>query len=124
MPQGREQFLSHPWPGRLLIALAGPFANLVTSFVIMVVVGLVGVSYPDSPNVLGATPDTSVAYRAGLREGDRVIALNGTPVRSWDEIFALNSRVAHTRPVQLEIRRPGREWALPLRAEMREPLFS
>src|SRR6185369_15792881 len=69
MPGGREEFFSHPWFGRLLIAIAGPAANLITAYVVMVVVGLSGVSYPDYPNLLGALPDTSAAYRAGLREG-------------------------------------------------------
>ena len=87
MPIGDEQFLSHPWFGRALIAVAGPAANLVTAFLIMMTIGLVGVTYPDYPNVLGALPDTSAAYRAGLREGDRVTAVDDTPVGSWIAIF-------------------------------------
>src|SRR6266850_4716640 len=80
MPSGNEQFLSHPWFGRALIAVAGPAANLVTAFLIMMTIGLVGVTYPDYPNVLGALPDTSATYRAGLREGDQVTAIDDTPV--------------------------------------------
>jgi regulator of sigma E protease len=87
MPSGNEQFLSHPWFGRVLIAVAGPAANLVTAFLIMMTIGLVGVTYPDYPNVLGALPDTCAAYRAGLREGDRVTAVDDTPVGSWIAIF-------------------------------------
>ncbi|HTM58223.1 MAG TPA: RIP metalloprotease RseP [Candidatus Udaeobacter sp.] len=124
MPEGPDQFLSHPWPGRMLIAVSGPLANLVTAFVIMVVVGMIGVSYPDAPNVLGAVPDTSVAHARGLREGDHVIGLNGTRVRSWVEIFVLNSRVDHTRPVELKVRRADRVFSVPLSADQREPLFS
>jgi regulator of sigma E protease len=124
MPSGREQFLSHPWPGRIVIAFAGPFANLVTAFVVMVLVGMLGVSYPDAPNQLGATPDTSVAYRAGLREGDRVIAVGGTPVRSWVEIFVSNSRVPRKQPVEFRVSRPAGEFAIRLSPEQREPLFS
>ena len=55
-----------PGIGRLLIAVAGPAANLVTALLVMVVVGMIGVSYPDYPNRLGATPDTSVAYQRRL----------------------------------------------------------
>ena len=83
MPRGPDEFLSHPWFGRLLIAVAGPGANLVTAYIVMVLVGLVGVSYPDYPNVLGAVPDTSRAYQAGLRDGDRITAIAGQPVSSW-----------------------------------------
>ena len=87
MPGGREEFLSHPWVGRLLIAVAGPLANLITAFVVMVSVGLVGVQYPDYASRLGVTPDTSQAFQAGLREGDRVVEVGGRPVKSWIEIF-------------------------------------
>ncbi len=87
MPSGSEQFLSHPWFGRALIALAGPAANLLTAFLIMMTIGLVGVTYPDYPNVLGPMPDTSLAYRVGLRAGDRVTAVARVPVESWVAIF-------------------------------------
>ena len=93
MPGGREEFLSHPWAGRLVIALAGPLANLLTAFLVMVSVGLVGVQYPDYPSRLGATPDTSEAFRAGLRAGDRVVGVGGWPVKSWIEIFKQSERV-------------------------------
>ena len=65
MPGSRDEFLSHPWFGRMLIGLAGPAANLITAFLVLVTVGLIGVSYPDFPNVLGAMPDTSVACTRG-----------------------------------------------------------
>src|SRR5262249_19104133 len=68
MPSGNGEYLSHSWFGRLVIAVAGPMANLAAAFLIMVSVGLVGETYPDFPNVLGAMPDTSLAYRAGLRQ--------------------------------------------------------
>ena len=80
---GREEFLSHPWFGRVLIALAGPLANLVMAFLVMVSVALVGVSYPDYPAELGAVADTSLAHRVGLRGGDRVVEVAGGAVGSW-----------------------------------------
>lgn len=124
MPGGREEFLSHPWFGRLLIAVAGPAANLVTAFLVMVIVGLIGVSYPDHPNRLGATPDTSVAHAMGLRDGDRIVAVSGTPVKSWVEIFVTNSRQAKGGDVTLRVDRGGRTFDVQVPASRREPLFS
>jgi regulator of sigma E protease len=124
MPGGQDEFLSHHWFGRLLIAIAGPAANLVTAFLVMVVVGLIGVSYPDHPNRLGPTPDTSVAYGMGLREGDRIVAVAGTPVKSWVEIFVTNSRLPKTGAVALSVERDGRTFPLDVPASQREPLFS
>ena len=124
MPGSREEFLSHPWPGRLLIALAGPAANLVTAYFVMVAVGLVGLTSPDFPNRLGATPDTSVAFQAGMREGDRVISVGGRPVKSWVQIFTLNSRVAENRPVDVVVERDGTTHRVSLSPAEREPFFS
>jgi regulator of sigma E protease len=124
MPGGREEFLSHPWAGRLLIALAGPFANLATAFVVMVVVGLVGVQYPDYASRLGATPDTSQAFRAGLRAGDRVLRVGGRPVRSWIEIFTVSERQPKDRPLPVLVQRGGAVLSIMLPAERREPVLS
>ncbi len=108
MPEGREQFLSHPWPGRAWIALAGPLANLVTAFLTLVVVAYVtGMTFADSPNVLGTTADTSAAYAAGLREGDRIVALDGASTASWVAIFQANERARKDRPAALAVERAG-----------------
>jgi regulator of sigma E protease len=87
MPSGDENFLSHPWQGRALIAVAGPLANLITACLIMTTIGMVGVTYPDYPNLLGHLADSSSAFRAGLRDGDRIVAVDGAPVNSWISIF-------------------------------------
>ncbi len=124
MPGGPEQFLSHPWPGRMLIALSGPAANLVTAFLVMVAVGMSGVSYPDFPSRLGATPDTSAAYRAGLREGDRVVAVAGRPIGSWIAIFTNSERQPKSRPLALVVERDGARRTLTIAPERREPVLS
>ena len=124
MPTGPEQFLSHPWPGRMVIAFAGPFSNLITAFLVMIAVGMVGVTYPDAPNQLGATPDTSVAYRAGLREGDRVVGVGGQPVKRWVQIFVTNSSIPRQKPVEVRVSRTSGPFSIQLTPEQREPLFS
>jgi len=95
MPSGQGEYLSHPWYGRAFIAVAGPLSNLVTAFLIMISVGLVGETYPDFPNVLGAMPDTSMAYRAGLRPGDRIVEWAGHPTPTW---AVIGSTLRRQRP--------------------------
>ena len=124
MPGGRDEFLSHPWYGRLMIAAAGPMANLITAFFVMISVGMVGVRYPDFPNVVGATPDTSVAWHAGVREGDRVVKVAGRSVNSWVEIFLANSETPNSEEVQVEVERDGQSHTLHFTAAEREPFFS
>ena len=124
MPGGRDEFLSHPWFGRILIAVAGPLANLVTAFLLLVLVGMIGVTYPDYPNRLGATADTSVAFRMGLREGDAIVSVAGQPTRSWVEIFVRHSAVKRNEPVEVIADRQGRSLHVAVSPQDREPFFS
>ena len=124
MPGRRDEFLSHPWFGRLLIALAGPGANLVTAFFVMVLVGLVGVSYPDYPNRLGAVPDTSIAWAKGLRPGDRITAVQGISIRSWIPIFVTAARQPPKQDLELTVARRDSSFRLRLAPSEREPLLS
>lgn len=124
MPDTPDAYLSHPWYGRIVIAAAGPAANLVGAFLTLVVTSMVGFSYPDFPNVVGATPDTSVAYAHGIRSGDRIVAVEGRPVKSWIPIFTLQSKVAASKPVRLSVERDAGQFDVTLSAEDREPFFS
>ena len=124
MPGGPDEFLSHPWFGRFLVALAGPTANLITAFLVMVTVGIVGVSYPDYPNVLGAVPDTSAAYQAGLREGDRIVAVAGAPTRTWVEILMGYSKAPKDRSTTVRVERDARAFDITLDPVARAPFFA
>jgi len=124
MPGGRDEFLSHPWYGRIMIAAAGPFANLVTAFLLLVIVGLIGVSYPDYPNRLGPTPDSSFAYHKGLREGDAIVSVGGKPTGSWVEIFIRNSAISAKQSADVVAQRGAVKMPIAVTAEEREPFFS
>src|SRR5439155_4370394 len=121
---GPAPFPPQPWQGRLLIAVAGPLMNLLTGYVVLVIVGVTGVSYPDFPNQLGAVADTSVAWHAGARSGDRVVAVNGAPVHSWIEIFLIHARQPAKQPVGVTLERGGRRITITLTHEQGEPFFS
>lgn len=115
MPKGGpEGFLTHPWPGRVLIAVAGPLANLVLAFVTFSTLYMVGITMPDYPNVMGALPDTTAAYQAGLREGDIVLGLAGKPVKTWRGLEDAFGERDTTAALVFELNRGG----APLRLEV------
>lgn len=57
----------------------------------------------------------SPAARAGLRYGDIVLSIEGTPTPSWEAFFQAGA--ARGRPVSLSVFRQGRQ--LELRLELR-----
>lgn len=68
---------------RALVSLAGPIGNLLLTFCVMVGVANYGVPYPSA--TIAVMPGT-VAWDAGLRDGDLVVSINGEPVRTWNDL--------------------------------------
>ncbi len=104
---GQREFLSHHWFGRVIIAVAGPAANLVTAYVVMVVMCLHGVTLPDFPNLVGTLDSGTAAWRAGLRPGDRITALSGRSVRTWHDLEDAAGRRDRGTPLAFSIARNG-----------------
>lgn len=115
MPEGGpDEFLSHPWPGRLLIAVAGPFANLVFAYVAYLALGITGFNLPDYANVLGRVEPGSAAAAAGLAEGDRVVGVAGQPVGTWFEMAEGMSEADTSRGLVLAVERADSSFAVSL----------
>jgi len=66
---------------------------------------------PRAPAVLGRVHDGSAAQAAGLRQGDRVLSVNGKPVESWYD-FTSNVTPNAGKLLSLEIERDGRRMGL------------
>ncbi len=109
-----------PWK-RIIVAVAGPLMNILAAFVICVIVWLVGKPYdagPEAP-IVGWVSPSSVAHKAGLREGDRVLTVNGDRVDFWTDFIIANSL---NKEVNLVVQREGRRVELPPMATLRNPL--
>ncbi|HEX5632378.1 MAG TPA: site-2 protease family protein, partial [Gemmatimonadales bacterium] len=115
MPKGGpEQFLTHSWIGRVIIAAAGPAANLVAAFVILVLTFTVGVQTPDWPSQLGPLADTTVAYQEGLRAGDTFVRFDGRPLASWRDLETATRGMEGKPALLFELTRAGE----PVRLEL------
>ena len=82
-------FMGKPKWQRLSIAFAGPFMNIVLA--VGLLTGLFTVKFqklaePEQRGVIGHIVKDSAADKAGLREGDRIVALDGEKNPSWDDI--------------------------------------
>ncbi|MGH7878704.1 MAG: M50 family metallopeptidase, partial [Candidatus Binataceae bacterium] len=89
---------------RFAIVLAGPAANILFAPLLMIVVLMTGV--PTLMPILGAIDHGMPGYAAGLREGDRVIAIDGRAIDSWE---AMSRVVKHSsgRLLDLSVQRNG-----------------
>jgi regulator of sigma E protease len=81
-------FTHKPVFQRLLIVAAGPFFNVLLAAVILFFVLLHSGAFFMEP-VVGEVQAGSPAETAGLRSGDRIIAINGSDVESWEEMAQL-----------------------------------
>jgi regulator of sigma E protease len=72
---------------RFAIVFAGPFSNLASSWVCLVVVAaLYGMLVPSNLPVVGGLIRGLPAERAGLASHDRILAINGRELSTWDEL--------------------------------------
>lgn len=85
---GVDEFQSKPVWQRASVAIAGPLFNYVSAFIMLWIMFIVGTERPvylERP-VVGAVADTSIAYEAGLRAGDSIVAINDKPIADWESV--------------------------------------
>ena len=69
---------------RIAIVAAGPIANLLLAVVLFAATYMAGI--PGQRALLADPPAGSAAAAAGIRTGDLVVAIDGEPVRSWQDM--------------------------------------
>ena len=111
-------FRSKPLWQRALIVAAGPFANFILAIVIFA--GLyTTVGEPVLEPVVSQVVENSPAEKAGIRPGDRIVAIDGERVRSFLDI----SRIVALRPgreVEIVVKRGSRTLRLRVKLGARE----
>jgi regulator of sigma E protease len=96
-------FLHHPLWHRFLIVVAGPGFNLIFAVLaLFLVFACAGIPY--TPTEIGGVKPDSPAAAAGLQIGDQIMAVDGAPVKRWDDLVD-KVRNAQGRPLTLKVRR-------------------
>ncbi|MCL8208727.1 MAG: M50 family metallopeptidase [Actinomycetia bacterium] len=96
-----RSFPRKPLWQRLLVVLAGPLMNLLLAGACYVVVfGPIGVPVPTT--TVGITMPGYPAQTAGVRPGDRIVAVDGQRVDSWSALEAAIRRHARA-PLRLTL---------------------
>ncbi len=105
-----DEFLSKGKWQRFQVLIMGPVMNLLLAIVVMTVVFYRGAQVPvfeQQPVVIGAFADNSVGAKSGLQLGDRIVAVDGKPVDTWDQ-FSLAIVPKAKREVALSVVRGGK----------------
>jgi regulator of sigma E protease len=97
---------------RLIISFAGPFMNAVLA--VGLLTGLYMVKYQkvsaaDMEVVIGHVAAGSPAAKAGIQDGDRIVALDGKQNPTWEDVGIKESESAY-RPMNLTVERNGKRF--------------
>jgi regulator of sigma E protease len=128
-PSPGSFFAATPWR-RMVVSLAGPLFNLLFAVICLTLIWWAGYSYasPDNRIIMpsdytvqadaAADPlkletDSSPAARAGLKTGDRIVAVNGQATRNYREYSGLIVAAAKQR-LTLTVDRGGHAMELSL----------
>jgi len=104
-----DEFLSKSKWQRFQVLVMGPVMNILLALVLTSVVLFRGAevpAYDDEPVVVGTVTQGSPAAKADIRPGDRIVAVAGRPVETWDKfLIAIGSRP--NRETSIDLVRDG-----------------
>ena len=93
--------VSHTKPfAKIFIFIAGPLANLILSFLIFI--GICWFGYPKTDTVVSILKN-SPAEKAGLQDGDRIVAIDQEETSDWSELAKKIS--SHFQELSLKVKR-------------------
>lgn len=110
LPEGftrEENFALRPGWQRLLVIAAGPVFNILLAWLLCWCLAF-GWGTPVLQPVIGGVQADSPAFRAGLAAGDRVEAVDGKQVESWEQMSAAINK-SEGKPLELEVLRPEKD---------------
>jgi regulator of sigma E protease len=89
---------------RIAIVAAGPVANLVLAVLLFASTFVAGI--PGQKALLAEPATGTAAAAAGVRDGDLVTAVDGSPVKSWQDLRWRLLRASGSADAALDVERP------------------
>ncbi|MDD5347368.1 MAG: M50 family metallopeptidase [Candidatus Omnitrophica bacterium] len=102
-----DEFLSKPVSRRLAIIAAGPLMNYV--FGILFLWAVFATGYPALGTRVGGLIDGMGAKAAGIAVNDTIIAIEGAPTASWDDLVSAIRKNDEKPAVSVRVRRGSDE---------------
>jgi regulator of sigma E protease len=111
-----DEFLSRSKWERFQVLVMGPVMNIALAIILTAVVLMFGAEvlvYEDQAPVVGAIAAASPAERAGIRPGDRILAVGGQAVSTWSDVY-MKVGAKPNREIPITVLRDGKQlhlWA-------------
>ena len=106
-----DEFLSKSKWERFQVLIMGPVMNIALALILSAVVAYQGIergAYEEQPPVVGVVTKDSVADRAGILPGDRLVSVAGRQVGTWNE-FLQQVSTRGDREIEIAFLRSGLE---------------
>lgn len=111
-------FQSQPLRNRALVVAAGPAFNIASAILIYILTFWLIGTYGTAAVVDEVLPD-SAAAKAGLRSGDRIAQIAGSPIERFSDLQRIVSQ-SPGQPLEFVIDRDGKMIALTIKPDLRE----
>lgn len=95
-----------PW-SKILVAVAGPFMNVLFGIVIAFFLWGVGIPVPVNPPIIGYVEPGSPEAKLGIQPGDEILSVDGKPITSWRDVQE-TTILARSTNLPVVIARPGK----------------
>src|ERR1700675_4968097 len=83
------EFFSHPRWKHFIIALSGPFMNIMLAVALLTGLYMVHYEYPavlDEPAVVGWVNPNTPAEKAGIQRGDKIVQAEDIQHPDWEQV--------------------------------------
>jgi membrane-associated protease RseP (regulator of RpoE activity) len=120
-PNDPNLLRNRPILDRAIVISAGVIANLIFAYLVLVLqLGIVGIpeKFNYQPGVIvQPVNEQSIAYQAGIREGDIVLAVNGQELPASEKSTAILTKEIQTHPnqeIELKVQQKNQQVSLKL----------
>jgi len=102
---------------KIVVAFAGPFGNIVLAVALAFLLSLVpGARFGVLSSEVGGVFDDGPAAKGGMKAGDKVLSVNGNPVKTWSDLLT-EVQIAGEREAAIEVDRGGTNMVLRITPE-------
>jgi regulator of sigma E protease len=119
-----DELMSKPRWQRAIISFAGPLVNLVFPILLLTVYFVaIGIPYPayqDKPVQVTGLPASSPAAAAGLKPGDKIVALDGEKNPDWEQAEKVITKLTPNSKLAMEVEQAGAQRSLSVPVEQKD----